>query len=229
MRHLISAYLDDHKTAWAETTLKSEASRLRGVEVVLDKAPEDVYEHLLAQGAKPYSIKTTFIRLCAVESWANLEPSFKKWMKKHANRFKHAYKKKDIAISYSEALERIGSLESPYNEMALGLLTTGLRISEAYVVQDGQVTGKGNKQRRVYGTIKETAPKSTFTRKLKAVGLTPHMLRKLCATHLAEKGASPADLCKIFGWSNIQTAYQYLQPREDERLAALMEAGTKGT
>lgn len=223
MREHIEAYLKDHETAWAPSTLKSESARLRRLSPHLDLTPEALHEHLIKAGKKPYTIKTTFIRLVDLERWAGLDKRFARYMEKHGRRFKHLYVKEEVKITYAEAYKRIMGLGSPCREHALGMLQCGVRISESYNVQAGEVIGKGGKPRKVYGTIKETAAKSTLTRKLKAVGLKPHMLRKLCATRLAEKGASPADLCKVFGWTSIETAYQYLQPKDDARLAAYME------
>ncbi len=220
MNNLVEAYINDHKTAWAESTLKSELARLRRLDLSLP--PEALFEKLQQQGKKPYTIKTTFIRVCALESWAKLEPRFAQFMEKHGRRFKFVYEKEQVQVTYEEAEKRIMGLEGRSREHALGLLRSGVRLTESYNVRDGQVKGKGGKTRKIYGKIKETEAKSTFTRKLKAVGLKPHTLRKLCATRLAEKGATPADLCKIFGWSSIETAYQYLMPGEDARLEALV-------
>lgn len=223
MREHISMYLEFHSSAWASSTLKSESSRLRQIESYLDKTPEHLYEYLKTS-KKPYTIKTTFIRVCDLEKWIGKSNKFRIFMEKHERRFKHLYEKEECGVSYFEACKRIEALPDPSRSMAFALLTTGCRISEAYTFRDGRVTGKGGKVRKVYGTIKETEAKSTFTRKLKAVGLKPHTLRKLCATRLAEKGASPADLCKIFGWSSISTAYQYLQAKEDSKIETLMAA-----
>lgn len=223
MREHIEAYLKDHETAWAESTIKSESSRLRRLSNVLDNSPQDLFAILSKQGKKAYTIKTTFIRLVDLERWAKLEPRYANYMEKHERRFRHLYEKEEIEITFEEAKRRIMELEGKSRQHALGLLQCGVRLTESYNVTDGRVVGKGGKVRKVYGTIKETEAKSTFARKLKAVGLKPHTLRKLCATRLAEKGATPADLCKIFGWSSIETAYQYLQSKEDSKLAALME------
>ena len=234
MDSLIDVYLEDHESAWAASTWKSEKARLNALRGKLNGKPEDLHKWLKEQGYKPYGIKTIFIRLCSMESWCRKtnrisKTPFTDYVHRHANRFKHAYKKEDIQITYNEALRRIDlSLAEPHRSMALSLLRTGLRLSEAYKVSNGMVTGKGEKTRKVYGTIEMTASKHSLSRKLKAIGLKPHTLRKLCATRLAEKGASAADLCKVFGWSSITTSYQYLQAKDDERLAALMEESQEG-
>ncbi len=225
MKNQIDAYLADFESAWAMTTWKSEKSRLKAIEDQLDKGPKHLYEYLLALGQKPYAIKTTFIRVCALEAWAKQEPVYRAWMKKHRNKFKHAYQKADLEITYETALNLINTItDDDTRAHARSLLQTGLRISESYRVASGSVVGKGGKPRKVFGSgkIEVTVPKSTLSRKLKAVGLTPHMLRKLCATRLAEKGATAADLCKVFGWSDFKTAQIYLQGKDEERLQALM-------
>lgn len=229
MKKLVDSYIEDHETAWAPSTLKSECSRLRAVSEYLDGKPEDLYQYLVHMHQKPYTIKTTFIRVCAMEKWAKNGTKFQDFMSKHSNRFKHAYTKEEIDVTYAEALDRIRSLPEDVRSAAEGLLRTGLRTSEQSRVHDGIVTGKGGKTRRVYGKIGATVPRSTLWKHLRSVGLKPHTLRKLCATRLAEMGATPADLCKIFGWSSIGTAYQYLQAKEDERLESLMEESQKGS
>lgn len=224
MKTLVDAYLQAHQDSWAPSTLKSEASRLYAIQDHLNRTPEGLYKYLQSLGQKPYTIKTTFIRIVALEKWGKLQPRFQEYMEKHGRRFKHIYQKEELEVTYEQALERVKTLSDPSRGMAEALLATGCRLSEAYTFRDNRVTGKGGRVRKVYGKIKETAAKSTFARKLKAVGLKAHTLRKLCATRLAEKGASPADLCKVFGWTSIGTAYQYLQPAEDARLEALMAA-----
>ncbi len=224
MKELIPAYLKAHESAWAESTLKSERSRLKALEPLLHLTPEELFKALIELGKKPYTIKTTFIRVTDMEKWAGIEPRFSAYMEKHERRFRYLYEKEEVKVTYLDARERLKTLPDSSRGMAEALLATGCRISEAYTCNDGRVTGKGGKTRKVYGKIKETAPRSTFARHLKAIGLKPHTLRKLCATRLAEKGASPADLCKVFGWSDISTAYQYLQAKDESKLESLMAA-----
>lgn len=223
MKELIPAYLEAKESAWAPTTYKSEKARLNAVAARLGLAPKALHKELEAEGVKPYSIKTLFIRIADLQRWAKVAPTYQEYLASHKNRFKHVYQKEEIELTWEEALARIQTMEVPYSAMAQSLLATGLRISEAYKVKNGKVEGKGGKYRKIFGTIEVTATKSTFARKLKAVGLKPHTLRKLCATHLAEKGASAADLCKVFGWTDIKTAYQYLMAQEDSKLESFME------
>lgn len=228
MKQYIKAYLTDHETAWAPSTMKSERSRLEANADLLDKKPEAVHKAFVKAETKSYAIKTAFIRFCSLEAWCIErgfieDAQFKRFMEKHRNRFKHAYVKEDVPFSYEEVLERINQLKDPYRTMAIDMLQTGVRVSEAPLVKDGRVVGKGGKIRKVYGTINKTAPYSSFARQLKSVGLKSHMFRKLCATRLADKDATAADLCKVFGWSSIATSYQYLQPKDDAKLEALLK------
>jgi integrase len=219
----IDLYLEDHKTAWAPSTLRSETARLRAIRAVIDQGPSSLHEHCLAKGQKPYAVKTLFIRVCCLEAWVGQGTEYREWFKKHANRFKHAYVKKEVELSYDEAVRHIQAMPEPYRTQALQMLKTGVRISEVATAKDGMVIGKGARPRKIFGTIELSAPQSTFRAKLKAVGLSPHMLRKLCATKLASKGATPADLCAVFGWSSIQTAFYYLQSQAPSRLQSLMD------
>jgi integrase len=223
MQDQIDKYIEDHETAWSRTTLASEHSRLRALGGVLNGSPDKVYQHLAALGKAPYTIKTTFIRICALEAWIGKEKKFQDFMKKHGNRFKHAYKKEELDVTYEEAKERITSLPPAVREHAESLLRTGLRISEVGTVKNGRIIGKGGKTRSVYGNFAGSVSQSVLRKQLRGVGLKPHTLRKLCATRLAEAGATPADLCKVFGWASIGTAYQYLQAKDDDRLQELVD------
>jgi integrase len=221
----VDTYLEAKESAWAYSTWKSEKSRLRALGALIDSEPKTLHQTLKDRGMKPYSIKTLFIRLADLEAWAKAGTKYQEYMETHKNRFKHAYQKEELELTYDQAMERIQQLDEPYRTMALGILKTGVRVSEAYKVKGGKVEGKGGKVRKVFGTIEVTVPYSTFWAKLKAIGLKPHSLRKLCATRLADKDSTAADLCKVFGWSSITTAYQYLQAKEDSRLESLMETG----
>lgn len=226
IKHL-PAYLEYKRSAWSERTFRSESSRASRA-LSTSQNPAKLFEKLQAQGQKLYSIKTTFIRLADMEDWCVRtslvsEPSgFREFYRRHKNRFKHAYLKEEVVISFTEAVQRIESLSEPYRTASLELLRTGLRVSEPASYKDGFVVGKGGKVRKVFGTVTKAIPSSTLWLKLRTVGLKPHTLRKLCATRLAEQGAGPQDLCRVMGWSSIGTAYQYLQSKDDSRLMEMM-------
>jgi integrase len=190
-----------------------------------------VFKILSQRSRKLSGIKLVLIRLASVETWAASQGrgeslyGYRDFLKRHRNRFKHAYVKEDIKITYDEAVERIGRLTGSYKDAAMTILSNGIRISEILTIQDGWVTGKGGKRRQLYGKIyigKSVPSVSHLSAKLRAVGLKPHTLRKLCATRMANKGATAADLCQVFGWSKLDTAYHYLQARGDDKLRELV-------
>lgn len=229
----IEEYIASQRLAWSDTTLKSESSRLLCIPASL-RSPREVYDYLVAQGRAPYSIKTTFIRLAKMEQWALSrgkigDDPYRVFIMEHRRLFKHAYQRIPVNVTFDEALVLIKRLPEDCQQQALTLLNTGLRISEIYKIQkdeDGYyVIGKGGKRRKIYGKINMTGPvaKARFRAELHKVGLVPHDLRKLAATRLAERGALPQDLCEVFGWSKIETAYYYLQPQREDKLRAFVE------
>jgi hypothetical protein len=224
MREQIQSYLEAHESAWSVTTWNSERSRLNAISEVIDKGPETLHKVLTIQGKKPYTIKTTFIRVCALEIWIGKDRTYQDYMKKFANRFKHAYQKKELEITFDDAARKIESLGGATKRAAQVLLRTGLRISETDHLIDDRVVGKGGKVRKVFGGAEKfECSKAELRKALQSLGLRPHDLRKLLATKLGESGASAADLCKIFGWSDIKTAYVYLQSKDDDRMQQFIE------
>jgi hypothetical protein len=158
-----------------------------------------------------------------LEAWAFDQGKIKskpyaEFYKRHKNKFKHAYKRSSLEVTLEEARNKIDQMPSPFKEAAMTLLENGLRISELKTVSNGEIRGKGGKIRKIYGKIYGglDVSVSTLSAQLKAVGLRAHTLRKLRATQIAERGAGAQDLCHIFGWSSITTAYHYLSPKQDE-------------
>jgi len=224
---LIEDYLEAHKHSWAPTTLKTERSRLLSI-IRLNTAglpPAGLFDAMAAAGWKPYTVKISFIRLASLEKWSQTDLGYDRFLKEMRNRFKHSYERKDVELTYDEAVSRINQIPClKARHMAIDMLRSGVRISEAYNIKDGAVRGKGDKLRKVFVPVEASVPRSTLWARLKEVGLKPHDLRKLCATRLASQGASAADLCKVFGWSSIATAYLYLQPKDDKKLQEMMNA-----
>lgn len=226
MRSQIQSYLEAHETAWSSTTWKSERSRLNAVADVIDQGPEALMNSIKAK--KPYTIKTTFIRVCRFEAWIGQSTSYRDYMRKHANRFKHAYQKKELGITFDEASRKIEGLEGTAKSLANFLLRSGLRISEVDSRESDRVVGKGGKVRKYFAEAPSTAcSKYELRRALRECGLKPHDLRKLFATKLADSGATAADLCKALGWSDIKTAMVYLQAKDDTRLEQFIHEATK--
>ena len=151
-------------------------------------------------------------------------------MRRNAQIFRYSYKKKILNKTYDDALELVRTkISCPVTkEHAEFLLLSGLRISESYKVylsgDNYYVDGKGGKRRRVYCAPPEKLVcKSTLRRALNSVELTPHDLRKLFATRLVERDIDLHDVCKIMGWSNIQTAMNYLQSSNEDALAKVLD------
>ena len=222
-------YLDFHKNAWSETTYRSEEARLHKYLHLAELDPASAYAQLIKK-LKPYTVKTIFIRLTHFTEWKRTQglmdgPNlFKTYMKTHARQFKHVYDRKPVNLDYQAALRAISSIaDQATREHAEFLLRSGLRVSESYQVRDGHVIGKGGKPRKVYVSPPSTLVSQKVLREaLAAVGLTPHDLRKLCATNLARNGADAPTLCKVFGWSSISTAFRYLEPITEDKIEGLM-------
>ena len=232
MDNLIQSYIKDHSNAWAETTQVSEAARLRRLSPRLARSdsPESIYNDL-KETMKPYSVNTLFVRLAHFYQWLidnnhrSGENVFMTWKKKNARLFRYSYQREKLEVSFSDASRRVEQIEDVECKLAARvLLNTGLRISELSEVSGDYVVGKGGKRRKIFftGRIPKVNKKRLY-RSLKKVGLKPHSLRKLFATRVAKKGARPEDLCEIMGWSSINTAFWYLQPKRDDELKRLVE------
>jgi len=236
LSNYVTDYLEYKDKVWTRATLLSEQSRLKKYSYLLDSGMDaaSIYKTLKGQGLGPYTLKTAFIRLGNFADWImENKPGvitkniFKEFTTTNKQIFRNSYKKETLATTYDEAIIKISSIENAVvKQHAFYLLQTGLRISESYNLEqreDGQiyVIGKGGKQRRIFteNLPQSLASVTTLRRALKKVNLKPHTLRKLYATRLLTKGGiSTHELCKIMGWSNIETAMSYLQSRKDEEL-----------
>lgn len=224
----IEQYLKAHELAWSSNTLRSERARLLTRAEDLERlTPQALYGLLAKEGLSSYSIKTTFIRIKDFYRWASLGDTYEKFMEEHARLFKNAYKRERIEVTYQEAKERINSLpDQEIRTLALDILRSGMRAQEAITRSGSEVVGKGGKRRHVFVCSSTKAPENVkyhaLYRALKSVGLKPHTLRKLAATELARKGLQAHDLCEVFGWSNINTAQNYLQPLTQEKIGKIV-------
>jgi integrase len=202
----------------------------------MTSGPEALFNGLTLQNKKPYTIKTTFIRVVNFIDWAIARGSvatvnsFKAFVEKNANLFKSAYVPETLHDDEAGARTKIHAIgDDRLQKLALNMLDGGLRSSEvlqASAHEEGTVIGKGNKKRNVF--IKETVNVTGLTYKqlynaLKKVGLKPHTLRKLAATRASRNGARPEDICAIFGWSKFETASRYLQASKSEELKKLLK------
>lgn len=237
---LVDIYIDTIGRSWSNTTQKTEASKLKALTTIINTfglSPADIYRELIAKGYTQYTISARFTRLRHFFKFlldaefigSGINP-FESYMKFYDRKFfKNAYNRELGVISREEALEKIALLTtSEQREHVMFLLNSGLRLEESYnVISDGAggfiVKSKGGKIRRVYiSPPKALVNKSTLQKALNKVGLKAHTLRKLCATNLANKGCSNMDLLKIMGWSKLETAQLYLQPKNDDHIKQMM-------
>jgi integrase len=230
---LIESYIKSKAKAWSDSTLQSERYRLRGLTAELLTDPEKLWDYLtIERGLKPYAAKTAFIRAGELLEFAMKTGKLpkgpnvlKEWMQENARKFKSVYKRKPVGITFDEALKRIMSIEDRgIREKAFELLATGMRVNESMTLTaTGEVQAKGGGTRIVplateYKAESFNKSVATLRRHLKPLGLTPHMLRKLCATKARELGADLPDLMARFGWRSAQTASIYLQAEKEAEL-----------
>lgn len=248
MKELIKAYIDDKRHAWSATTKRSEHARLNAIAAVLTLPPSKLWGRL--SHLNPYSRVTAWTRVCTFYDWLieNNHVDFpfnpyRAWRKVNAKQFKHVYRRKLPKIDYKEAKRRIENdiLDREIRQKALELLSNGTRYSESNTTTSANqrwpddsstVIGKGGKERRVYGQKSQEAEAfqksySTVLRALKGIGLTPHMLRKIFATHLARSGFKEADLCHVMGWTSFETARSYIAPMEEDEIASKIKELTR--
>lgn len=232
----VDEYLATKKLAWARSSQKNERYRLllHGPRV-LDE-PAAVYQDL-KERMKDHSIKTTFVRLGQFFQWLvdtdKIAPSKNPWklfMKSHALIFKHAYRTERLKVTFDDAKRLIDAMpEDEYKAAAKQLLEGGLRYCELRTFDGQGVIGKGSKPRSVFlrDGLKDFRYHGSYSAlyvRLKAIGLKPHTLRKLCATRFStEAGISDVDICEIFGWESIETSKKYRQPQRREYLAAALQ------
>ena len=224
---LIEKYIAAHELAWAPTTLKSERARLNAAADLIAAGPRSLYDNKV-NTLKPYALKTLFIRIGDLETWAGRTWGYRAFITENARLFKHAYKRETLNVSIDQFTANISSIQdSNLRALAAGLLRNGLRISElsSYNKVDGVVVGKGGRVRRLLSpdALPDQHPDARTIRKLRQelgrCGLKPHTLRKGAATLLARAGMQSQDLLYVMGWNSLQTAASYLQPQQDEVLS----------
>lgn len=234
MDQLLIKYLNDKKHAWAPTTLRSEASRLKAIVRFTDTSAENLWE-LLIDTQSPYTRVTTWTRMINFyqylldENLRSGENKFEKFRRKNARMFKNVYETRVPKIAFEEAVKRIKTLPTNERHLANQIICTGERLSESIqpLLKNEQVIGKGSKRRHTFRPEASGQPnksnKSSFRRALATIGLKPHDLRKLFATRLVALGAKEADLLKAMGWSSMETAKRYLQPKSDKELEEMFK------
>lgn len=225
----LNNYLSKKAYVWADSTKISASARLtKLLPILVSFKAEDLWDYMEDNDMKPYARVTTWIQVINfVDSFSEVNP-YKIFREEKSRFFKNAYQRKELKVSYEEARNRIMSIEdSGIRTKALTLLRSGMRLSESYTYDKGYIIGKGGKRRKVFGDIPEESSKvnkNRFVYELKKVKLTPHMLRKLAASKFVELGMKEADLLKVMGWSSMQTASIYLQPKNDEMLDEMIRS-----
>lgn len=231
----INLYLEAKEPVWSLSTYKSERARLTKYKDILELPALEVFRSLKDfHDCAPYTIKTLFIRFSNYMQWcidggymADNSNKFKAFLQNNKQVFRFSYKTEVLTITFNEAFAKIKEISAPsVRYHANYLLRTGLRLHESYKLRklnNGiiEVKGKGGKYRRVFidHLPEYLVPMSTLQRALKEVGLKPHSLRKLFATRLLTEGElQPHELCRVMGWSHIQTALSYLQSRSEVAL-----------
>lgn len=227
---MIAAYLAYYKPIWSPKTWQAEKSRLRKLEADTAQLPPAACLAKWLSYYSPYTAKQNVVRMAHMYDWAieaGLHRERNEWrevFKRAQAKLKSAYQPKRVSLSFEDAASRVAELAGPVKECAERMLYAGLRFSEAFAASGGSVVGKGNKRRTVFVagySITGTSP-SKVRRALAERGLRPHDLRKLFLTRCAERGATAQDLCQLAGWSNIQTAYWYLQPKQEDKLRSFV-------
>ncbi len=234
---MIEQYIESKKNSWAATTIHTEYSRLRSHAAILDKTPDEIFDRLHTGGMKRYSIKTTMTRISDYYQWLidnNFKPKgpnpFKVYFKTHSNNFKQCYQPKRLTTTFGEAQEQIDAMPDGQEKLASRqLLEAGLRSCELSTLENNRVTGKGGKTREVFlsDVLKSFKYKGKYYQlfyALKKVGLTPHDLRKLCATEFSRlPGVITIDILESFGWTSADTALKYQQPMVAEKRGELFK------
>lgn len=230
---LVKQYVSSRSLAWSTTTVKSESARLANLAPYIDGNPDRLYSRLASE-CKPYTMVTAWTRvvafydyLLAVGAVQGHNP-YRTFRITNSRLFKNKYQTKTVNKSFAEVKTIVESMpDGPARRICSALLFGGLRLHEVNKRTTLGVEGKGGKIRPYFGPdigapLYTQSDMSSARSALKRHGLTPHDLRRLCATELVSKGLKEADLLKVMGWSSILTAKSYLQPKRDAELQSIM-------
>jgi integrase len=231
MLNLLNKYIESKELAWSATTRRSEYYRLKGLLPSITGDPTLLWDSLKKH--KPYSRVTCWIRVCSFWDWLIAKGhkhgnnKYRTFREENRRLFKYAYSRTPAKFSYREVCARIQRIgNDDCQKKAHWILSNGLRVSEFETLKDGVVVGKGGRCREVFHTDLPSPSRpigyDEFWRELRKVGLKPHDLRKACLTRVVERGANEFELCRIAGWSNLNTASSYIQVNKN-RLKELMK------
>lgn len=236
---MISEYLEIKKNAWTKQTLITVKSVLEryGNSVQRKQSAEALVKLFELNGIKRYTQQTYMMYLRGFWRYMHDEEApYAEFLKANKQLFKNAYGRKTVNCTFEKAQKTLHDLPpSLEREACLRMLLSAQRASEAGLyrgesnkqenINEDTIVGKGGRVRANLSPI-GTDPVSYFrvyTYLREHLGISPHDLRKLALTRAGDNGASAADLCEIAGWTSIETAYYYLQPKDKERLKGMMK------
>jgi integrase len=240
MKELYAEYINYMAPRWSESSVRSERQRLNRLWPVIDGDPDKLWAAMAGYGA--YARCTYWGRIVSFWDWRIKKRGlpgpnpYAIFREENPRFFRNAYVKKPCERSVEDLRKDIDRIPGEYQDVKNKLnqlLDGGLRRTESYTLtEDGYVTGKGGKVRKVY--IQKTADAmagperySTMLRLLKEyAGVTPHKLRSAKMTDMVNRGANIYELTKFAGWSRINTAESYVLARE-ERIRELAEGKVK--
>lgn len=199
-----------------------EVRRLGGSPVAL--TTEDLRKHLHAADGAP---ATVALRIAALRSFYGFLVRSGARPDDPSQVLDSPKVRRGIPRPVEDAPDRIAALDPEARAVAVLLLETGLRISEACSLRcpvpapaEVVVRGKGAKERRLPlsdaaraaldelgGQVRLSA--RTIQRRFRAAGFTPHKLRHTFATDLIESGADLGDVQMFLGHASAQTTLIY--------------------
>lgn len=236
----LKKYFTVNQNRWCDSTTKTHKSVFNTMQsIIVD--PRDsahCYEVLSKQYTRNGVLRAwillvdyySFLQELGVASAVN---HFALYRKRNRRAFKPDMERKNKTdLSFDDAHKLIlnGDMPDEVRAVLLNMLSTGMRIHEACRYSgERSITGKGSKHRTLFPCIPKTPVTPEVSNQLvlryaKKAGLpNTHILRKLYATRAVNKGLGPQDLCEIMGWSSIKTAYNYLQPKQEERILEMLK------
>lgn len=217
----IELYLNGKRNQWAPETLRARTYALKAMLPFLTGVPETLMAFLST--LTPRSISLYYLIAAGFWKEHTGKDTYGQYRKSNRNLFKTHYVPELLEVDFSTALGRINTITyEPARKRALQMLSSAQRANDTCVGDGENVVGKGSKMRPNFASNVTLIPYPTLYKHLKSVGLKPHTLRKLALTRLAANGATAADLCLVAGWTNISTAFAYLQPKRVNELKSLM-------
>lgn len=233
----IDEYIDYYSIGLADKTKNAYKLQLKLWAEHMFKKSSVLFKGLSAH-YKPNSLGTTcriimkFHDYCIEQGYLEPPNLFRIYCKRNLTGRHSKFKPTIPQISFEEAVEKINTIpEADLRNKALQLLYGGLRFEESFTYdpETGYVIGKRSKHRKVnipkklqHIEFAKISRRRSLQRRLKERGLTPHDLRKICATMLA-RNVDMQTVKEYFGWENLATANHYVRGLEFDQVKAKME------